>query len=289
MLEGHLMASGVQVTRSELRASIHRVDHQNTQLRCTHVIWRRQYSVGFSMAHRWTPQTDQMEVCRALMDSHVQFHTFSVPLSTTGQSSLRPWWWEHCCLEAYAGHPQWWSPMHTDSMHNERIERLWRDVHRCLLHFADTFRELESTGVLDTLNVFTPLCLPTPNQQKSVIFRQAETTMVCQARATWHHISCLLKAWPGLYGLTCQLLHQCLVSPRIIPRPTYQVMLTPRSVVRTLPCFVSRAPPISKSYTAMHWLWKETVEPRLSEPLWALRISHCSDNWICSDKWNDGI
>ena len=25
------------------------------------------------------------------------------------------------------------------STHNERIERLWRDVHRCVVHFADIF------------------------------------------------------------------------------------------------------------------------------------------------------
>ena len=29
------------------------------------------------------------------------------------------------------------------STHKERIERLWRDVHRCVAHFADTFRDLE--------------------------------------------------------------------------------------------------------------------------------------------------
>ncbi len=38
------------------------------------------------------------------------------------------------------------------STHNERIERLWRDVHRCVIHFADTFRYLESEELLDTLN-----------------------------------------------------------------------------------------------------------------------------------------
>ena len=38
------------------------------------------------------------------------------------------------------------------STHNERIERLWRDVHRGVLHFADTFHGLESDGILDILN-----------------------------------------------------------------------------------------------------------------------------------------
>ena len=38
------------------------------------------------------------------------------------------------------------------STHNERIERLWRDVHRSITHFANLFRTLESDRTLDTLN-----------------------------------------------------------------------------------------------------------------------------------------
>ena len=35
------------------------------------------------------------------------------------------------------------------STHNQRIERLWRDVHRAIVHFQDIFRELESEEILD--------------------------------------------------------------------------------------------------------------------------------------------
>ena len=45
------------------------------------------------------------------------------------------------------------------STHNERIERLWRDVHRCVAHFAETFRDLECEGVLDPLNDVDMFCL----------------------------------------------------------------------------------------------------------------------------------
>ena len=39
------------------------------------------------------------------------------------------------------------------STHNERIDRLWRDVHRsALVVFAELFRELEDKGNIDTLN-----------------------------------------------------------------------------------------------------------------------------------------
>ena len=39
------------------------------------------------------------------------------------------------------------------SVHNERMERMWRGVHRCIAStYADTFRNLESEDVLDPLN-----------------------------------------------------------------------------------------------------------------------------------------
>ena len=39
------------------------------------------------------------------------------------------------------------------STHNERIERLWRDVYRCVgVLFADLFREMEGEGNLSCLN-----------------------------------------------------------------------------------------------------------------------------------------
>ena len=39
------------------------------------------------------------------------------------------------------------------SVHNERVERLWRDVHICIVSpFAEKFQSLESNGFLDPLN-----------------------------------------------------------------------------------------------------------------------------------------
>ena len=46
------------------------------------------------------------------------------------------------------------------STHNERVERLWRDVNCCVTTpFADTFYELEALGLLDPLNEVDVFCL----------------------------------------------------------------------------------------------------------------------------------
>lgn len=45
MMQGHLVGLGVHISRRQLRASIHRVHHENTRLRLSHVVKRRQYSV----------------------------------------------------------------------------------------------------------------------------------------------------------------------------------------------------------------------------------------------------
>ncbi len=46
------------------------------------------------------------------------------------------------------------------SVHNERIERMWRDVYRCVAStFADKFMELEADGILDPLNEADLYCI----------------------------------------------------------------------------------------------------------------------------------
>ena len=46
------------------------------------------------------------------------------------------------------------------STHNERIERLWRDVHRCVaVIYHDLFRQLEDEDLLDPLNEIDIFCL----------------------------------------------------------------------------------------------------------------------------------
>ena len=46
------------------------------------------------------------------------------------------------------------------STHNERVERLWRDVTRCVsTTFIDKFNSLEAEGVLDPMNEVDMFCL----------------------------------------------------------------------------------------------------------------------------------
>lgn len=46
------------------------------------------------------------------------------------------------------------------SVHNERVERLWRDVNRCVSStFSKTMRDLERNGLLDPLNETDMYCL----------------------------------------------------------------------------------------------------------------------------------
>ncbi len=45
ILQGRLLHMGIKVTRSQLRSSIHRIDHSNTVARRSRVINRRVYSV----------------------------------------------------------------------------------------------------------------------------------------------------------------------------------------------------------------------------------------------------
>ena len=49
--------------------------------------------------------------------------------------------------------------MLTGSTRNEWMERHWRDVHRAMCRFADIYHDLESDGILETLNDVDMFCL----------------------------------------------------------------------------------------------------------------------------------
>ncbi len=61
------------------------------------------------------------------------------------------------------------------SVHNERVERLWRDVHRCILiMFGDLFRCLEQEELLNPL-----IC--------SVYTSSSYHALIVEFRESWNH------------------------------------------------------------------------------------------------------
>ena len=177
MIQGQLVGQGIRVTRSQLRASIHRVDHENTRHRLSHVIRRRQYSVecpnsiwhidGHHKLIRWkfvvhagidgfsrtipyiacSTNNCASTVLSAFQEGVSKFGLPDRVRSDHGGENIDVW---HYTLHTHNDNPH--CVLTDSSTHNERIERLWRDVHRGVLHFADTFRGLESDGILDILN-----------------------------------------------------------------------------------------------------------------------------------------
>ena len=136
-MKGHLMRLGVKVRRSELRASIHRVDHERTVERHSHVVNRRTYLVAApnSVWHvdgnhkliRWRlvvhagvdgfSRSIVYIECASNNKSATVLNVFRVGVSEFGDES---------CVIAGS------------SIYNERVERMWRDVYRCVSkHYAE--------------------------------------------------------------------------------------------------------------------------------------------------------
>ena len=75
-----------------------------------------------------------------------------------------------------------WCVVTGSSTHNERIERLWRDVLQSIAHFAEMFQKLEREEILDTLNevdVFALhyVYLPTLNRCLQELLEQSHTVI----------------------------------------------------------------------------------------------------------------
>ena len=192
MVQGEIEGQGVHVQRERIRASLHRVDTLNIRARFNHVVERRQYRVpgpnslwhvdGNHKLIRWK------FVVHSGIDGFSRLCVYIACATNNRANTVR----DHF-LSATAEFG-WPSRVRSDhgmenvevarlmishrgtgrgshitgsSVHNQRIERLWRDYFRCVgTIFYNLFYFMEDTGILDTDNendmfclhfVFTPL------------------------------------------------------------------------------------------------------------------------------------
>lgn len=184
MIKSHLLRIGIKTTRQDLRNSIHRTDHENTVARQSKVVKRRVYSVehpnalwhldshhklirwrlvthaaidGFSRTVVYIKCCDNNKSSTVLQCFLLGVENFGLPQrirSDHGGENIEVW--RHM-LTAYNDTSR---VLTGSSTHNERIERLWRDVHRSVTSaFAETFYCLEAEGKLDPLNDIDLFCL----------------------------------------------------------------------------------------------------------------------------------
>ena len=185
LLNGHLLRMGIRITRRGLREAIHRVDHQGVVSRQRSVVRRRIYSVphpnyiwhidghhkfirwrfvlhgavdGFSRTIIYLCCTDNnraQTVLRYFQQGVLDYGLPDYVRSDHGGENVDVWRY------IIFNHNLDYSRAITgSSVHNERIERLWRDVHRCIAStYADLFRSMESSGCLDPLNEVDLYCL----------------------------------------------------------------------------------------------------------------------------------
>lgn len=185
LLKSHLLQKGIKVTRQELRNSIHRVDHENTIARRSKTIKRRIYMAehpnavwhmdshhklikwrfvthaaidGFSRTITYIKCTNNNKSTTVLEQFMCGVSAFGIPMrirSDHGGENIKVW---EYMLATYNNDIS--RIITGSSTHNERIERLWRDVHRSVtINYADTFRSLESESILDALNEVDIYCL----------------------------------------------------------------------------------------------------------------------------------
>ena len=186
LITGHLYRLGIILPRSRIRASIHRVDPVNTAIRRSVTIRRRVYCVdgpnslwhidGHHKLIKWrfvvhggidgfsrtivylhcSTNNFPSTVMASFADAVCKYGVPNQIRSDRGGENVQVW---EYMLEQHRSES---AVLVGSSTHNERIERLWRDVYRCVgVLFADLFREMESDNALSCLNEVDLFCLHT--------------------------------------------------------------------------------------------------------------------------------
>ena len=184
LLIGHLSSLGIILPRSRIRASIHRVDPINTAIRRSIAIQRRVYCVsgpnslwhidghhklikyrfvthggidGFSIVYlRCSTNNTAPTVLASFADAVSKYGIPNQVRSDQGGENVDVW---RYMLEQTNSDS---AVVVGASTHNQRIERLWRDVHRCVSSvYGDLFRIMEDDEKLNCLNEVDLFCLHT--------------------------------------------------------------------------------------------------------------------------------
>ena len=178
LMSGHLRSLGLRVQRDRIRASIARVDPENSRIRWAVVVSRRAYSVpgpnslwhidghhslvswgfvihggidGFSrlIVFLKCSTNNRSETVRQVFLSATQNYEWPSRVRTDyGGENVLVW----ALMEDVRGTNRG-SYIAGTSTQNQQIERLWRDVFRAVTHmFYYTFQSMEEAGILDRNN-----------------------------------------------------------------------------------------------------------------------------------------
>ncbi len=206
MLRGHVSRLGVKVPRAELRAAIHRTDHANTVARRSNVIKRHVYTVsspnsvwhidgnhkmirwrhvihggidGFSRLVVFLNCADNNRAPTVLDPFLKGVSQFGLPdriRSDHGGENIDIW---RYMLYTNNNNPD--CVITGSSTHNERIERLWRDIYRSVSsNYVAVFTILENEEILDTLNEVDMYCL-------HYVFTPRINKSLAEFQQSWNH------------------------------------------------------------------------------------------------------
>ena len=173
-----LLHKGIKVLRAKLRSAIHRVDHSNTVQRQSSIISRRVYTNphpnavwhidgnhkmirwrlvihagvdGFSRCITYTKCANNNSAMTVLDGFTEGMSVYGRPVcvrSDHGGENIEVW---RSMLSMHNNNPS--CVIAGSSVHNERIERMWRDVTRCVSNsFIMAFSNLETQNLLDPMN-----------------------------------------------------------------------------------------------------------------------------------------
>ena len=184
LMAGHLASRGVIVQRARLRGSIHRTDPENTAIRRSIAIRRRVYHVagpnslwhldghhklirwkfvthgaidGYSRTITYLKCADNNRSPTVLPAFTEAVYVYGLPeriRSDLGEENVAVW---RFMVEQHGSTS---SVITGSSAHNERIERLWHDVYRCVVSiFYEMFSTLEHDEKLNRDNETDLYCL----------------------------------------------------------------------------------------------------------------------------------